>query len=357
VTSSSIPETEIAATLAMAVIASSAAPMLLVDGEAVLLAASDSFYATFALDPAKTIGRYVYELDGGQWDSPRLRAAIGAASSLGTAIEAYELDLRTRHQGIRRIVLKAQRLTYADSGNVRVLLSVADVTDARLAEKLKDDLVREKAVLLQEIQHRVANSLQIIASVLMQSARKVQSDEARGHLHDAHHRVMSIASLQKQLAASNVADVELRPYLTQLCKSIGASMIPDHDQLKLTVKVDDSAVAANISVSIGLIVTELVINALKHAFPDHRRGTIAVDYTSKGLNWTLGVSDDGVGMPVAPHLATSGLGTSIVQALAKQLHARIKVKDIAPGTEVSVIHTQLTAVNDAVGAEPAEVAI
>ena len=191
----------------------------------------------------------------------------------------------------------------------------------------------------------------------MQSARKVQSDEARGHLHDAHHRVMSIASVQKQLAASNVAEVELRPYLTQLCKSIGASMISDHDQLKLTVEVDDSAVAANVSVSIGLIVTELVINALKHAFPDHRHGTIAVDYTSKGLNWTLGVSDDGIGMPVEPDLAISGLGTSIVQALAKQLHARIKVEDTAPGTEVSVIHTQLTAVNSAAGEESAEVAI
>ena len=150
-TSPNKPEAEIAATLAMAVIASSAAPMLLVDGDAVLLAASDSFYSTFALDPDKTIGRFIYELDGGRWDLPRLRSVIGAAASLGTAIEAYELDLRTRHQGIRRIVLKAQRLTYAGSGDVRVLLSVADVTDARLAEKLKDDLVREKAVLLQEI--------------------------------------------------------------------------------------------------------------------------------------------------------------------------------------------------------------
>ena len=76
-----------------------------------------------------------------------------------------------------------------------------DVTDARIAEKLKDDLLKEKAVLLQELQHRVANSLQIIASVLMQSARRVQSDEARTHLQQAHQRVMSVASLQHHLAA------------------------------------------------------------------------------------------------------------------------------------------------------------
>ena len=65
---------------------------------------------------------------------------------------------------------------------MRLLLSVSDVTDARLAERLKDDLLREKAILYQELQHRVANSLQIIASVLMQSARRVPSAETRSHL-------------------------------------------------------------------------------------------------------------------------------------------------------------------------------
>ena len=156
----------------------------------------------------------------------------------------------------------------ASGESVRLLVAVLDVTDARIAEKLKDDLLKEKAVLLQELQHRVANSLQIIASVLMQSARKVQSEEARSHLHDAHQRVMSVASLQHQLAASHVGDVELRPYFTALCESIGASMIRDHDKLSLDVDVDDSVTNADASVSLGLIVTELVINALKHAFPE-----------------------------------------------------------------------------------------
>ncbi|MGO7668364.1 histidine kinase dimerization/phosphoacceptor domain -containing protein, partial [Rhizobium ruizarguesonis] len=77
--------------------------------------------------------------------------------------------------------------------------AITDVTDARAEARLKDDLVRDNAILLQEVQHRVANILQIIASVLMQSARRVHSEEARGHLHNAHHLVMSIAALQRQL--------------------------------------------------------------------------------------------------------------------------------------------------------------
>jgi two-component sensor histidine kinase len=127
----------------------------------------------------------------------------------------------------------------------------------------------------------IANSLQIIASVLMQNARKVQSDESRSHLFDAHQRVMSVAAIQQQLAASQVGEVELRPYFKALCNSIGASMIRDHNQLSLDVSVDDSVTPADISVSLGLIVTELVINALKHAFPQDRQGKINVDYRSQ----------------------------------------------------------------------------
>jgi two-component system, sensor histidine kinase PdtaS len=207
------------------------------------------------------------------------------------------MDLKRSGRSPRRLVLTAHRLDYADTANVRVLLAVSDVTDVRLADLLKDDLVREKAVLFQELQHRVANSLQIIASVLMQSARRVSSVETKGYLFDAHSRVMSIAALQRQLSVSSVGDVALRKYFTELCASIGASMIHDPHQLRLTVQADDSMATADVSVSLGLIVTELVINALKHGFPDHRNGAIMVGYRSSEADWELSVSDDGVGMP------------------------------------------------------------
>src|SRR3546814_15270992 len=98
----------------------------------------------------------------------------------------------------RRLVLNAQKLEYGDAEQVRLLLTISDVTEARISEKLKDDLLREKAILLQEIQHRVANSLQIIASVLLHTARRVQSDEQRSHLRHDPHRVMSIAPVPPQ---------------------------------------------------------------------------------------------------------------------------------------------------------------
>jgi len=335
---------DVSLNLALAVIASSTAPLLLLDKDLTLIAASKSFCHVFQVAPASVPGRAFTELGSGEWDVPQLVSLLKATAAGYADVEGYEIDLNRENRESRRLVLNAQKLDYGDPDSVRLLISVSDVTDARVAEKLKDDLLAEKAVLLQELQHRVANSLQIIASVLMQSARKVQSQEIRNYLHDAHHRVMSVAALQQQLAVSSVADVELRPYFTALCESIGASMIRDHNQLTLDVDVDDSVAAADVSVSLGLIITELVINALKHAFPDDRSGKIKVDYHSHGPNWTLSVTDNGVGMPPDAANTKPGLGTNIVHALTAQLHASIRVADAYPGTAVSIVHTQIATV-------------
>jgi PAS domain S-box-containing protein len=341
------PPAIVADSLALAMVASSDAPLLLLDGDLAVIAASDSFCEAFGVKPAEVAGKSVFDMGSGEWALPTLRSLLSATASGQAAIKAYEIDLIPKGKAVRRLVIKAQKLEYGDVGVTRLLMTISDVTDARLAEKLKDDLLREKAILLQEVQHRVANSLQIIASVLMQSARKVQSEETRIHLNDARNRVMSIAAVQKQLASVQFGEVELRPYFSQLCQSLGASMIRDHNKQSIDVVSDASKVGADVSVSLGLIVTELVINALKHAFPDERQGKITVNYQSQGPNWTLCVDDDGVGMPRGDAVATPGLGTSIVEALARQLDAHITVADRRPGTAVFVIHAHSGALDKA----------
>ncbi len=331
--------------LALAVIGSSTAPLVLLDGDLNVVAASASFFEAFHIDPAGAVGEPFLGLGDGEWQLPRLHSLLTATLSGAAAIEAYEIELKTRNPPPRNLLLNAHLLAYGDGEDVRLLLGITDVTESRADEKLKDDLLREKAILLQEVQHRVANSLQIIASVILQSARKSQSEETRTHLTDAHSRVMSVAALQQQLALSRLGEVALKPYFDQLCVSVGASMIRDHDQLSLHVDCDDTSVDADISVSLGLIVTELVINSLKHAFPGGRRGRITVSYQAHGPNWTLAVADDGVGMPTDAESRTPGLGTSIVEALANQLNARVQVVGGHPGTTVSVVHSQISAVD------------
>lgn len=333
------PFSPAALTLAEAMVAAASAPLLLLDGGLRVVAVSLTFCRAFEVDAAKAFGQSVFALGDGEWDAPRLRSLLTATVDGGAEIDAYEFEVATRAHGRRRLVLHATKLAYDEVADTRLLLAVADVTDARARDRERDTLILDNANLMRELQHRVANSLQIVASVLRQSARNASSDEARIHLTDAHHRVMSVAAVQRQLSVSSTGEVDLKSYLTQLCSSIGASMIHDHDQIKLGVTVDASRVKAETSVSLGLIVTELVINTLKHAFPDGRHGVIAVDYQGDDAGWALSILDDGIGMGKVADPHEPGLGTAIVQALAKQLRAEITVSDAHPGTRVVVSHS------------------
>ena len=117
-------------------------------------------------------------------------------------------------------------------------------------------------------------------------------------------------------------------------------MIEDPARLSIRVEVDDSVVVADVSISLGLIVTELVINALKHAFPDERSGTIVIKHQSSGQDWTLSIADDGIGTPVGKDAPKSGLGTGIVEALAKNLNGEITWNAATPGTTVTISHRE-----------------
>ena len=328
-----------AASLALALIASSQAPLVVLDDRFVVISASASFCSAFGIDPNTIEGIALANVGNGEWDVPQLHSLLRATLASNAAVDCYEMNLVRDGHETACVSINAQRLDLGGGQQPMIAMTVTDITSARLAAKLKDELVQEKQVLLRELQHRVANSLQIIASVLMQSARRVQSEETRTHLYSAHNRVMSIATLQKQLAITSNDDVELRPYLKQLCDSIGASMIDDAERISLSSTADDSKATANVSVSLGLIVTELVINALKHAFPEpEQSGSVTVDYAAKGEGWSLTVKDDGVGIGNGDGAGTPGLGTGIVDALAKQLGATVTTSDSRPGTKVSVEH-------------------
>ena len=195
--------------------------------------------------------------------------------------------------------------------------------------------------LLREVHHRIGNSLQIIASILMLDARKVQSDEARLHLEDAVRRILAVAAVQQQLQTSHEGgEFELAAYLRQLCKNLATSVVADSKRIEIELQADPGTVSSSVAMNIGLIVTELVINALKHAFPaETNTGRIVVTYRVQGKVWQVAVSDNGVGTPDRDHSTVgTGLGTSIVAALVRRLDAHIE-NSTGPdgcGTSISI---------------------
>ena len=165
-------------------------------------------------------------------------------------------------------------------------------------------------------------------------------------MQDAHQRVLSVAAVQRHLQVSgHGAPIEIANYLSKLCETLAQSMIGDSRSISLKVEAEPGTVVSHQAVSIGLIVTELVMNALKHAFPDEKKdAAIVVSYKVSDTDWKLTISDNGVGKPtLTKDQNKGGLGTSLVQSLAKQLDAQVDTVSNSHGTATSITHATFKA--------------
>ena len=326
-------------TLEEAIVDTVREPLIVLDEALRVVVASRSFYQTFQVARRQTEGRPLYELGNGQWNIPSLRRLLEEIIPDHTTIEKYEVEHDFPAIGRRSMLLNARRVFYEGNNSTSLLLAIEDVTERRTLEREKDELLHQKELLLQEMSHRINNSLHIIASILLLKAQTVQSEETRQHLRDAHERVMAVATVQEQLRPSPFgAQIEVRTYLTRLCESLAESMISEGRPVSLRVEAGEGATTSEQAVSMGLIATELVINALKHAFPGGAKGAIIVGFESSASAWRLSVLDDGVGITrdLAETPIRIGLGTSIVEALTRQLGGRVTTSAASPGTTVSV---------------------
>jgi PAS domain S-box-containing protein len=348
----------IALALSHAIIDTVRDPLLVLDENQRITAVSRSFYQTFQLAGQDLRGHLVYEIDGGQWNIPELRSLLETVAKDYATIEKYDVDREFPRIGRRIMCLNARKVFYEEGTHSSVLLAFEDITDRHAIEQQVQELLHEKDMLLEEMQHRVANSLQIIASILLIKARTVQSEETRLQLQDAHQRVLSVAAVQKHLHVSGGGKpIEVGNYLSKLCETLAQSMIGESRPITLKVEADAGSVASHQAVSIGLIVTELVMNALKHAFPGEKKdAVIVVSYKVAGTDWKLTICDNGVGN-AHPSAAVNkgGLGTSLVQSLAKQLDARVDIESNSDGTDVSITHATFKS-KPAKAGEPAAVA-
>jgi chemotaxis protein methyltransferase CheR len=337
-----------AQTLALAIVDTLPEPFVVLDGSLCVLAASRCFYEHFKEDSASTRGRPFFELGDGQWDIPALRLLIETIIPEHAAIDSFEVEHDFLHLGRRTMLLNARLVRYEYQSSPSILIAFKDITERRAIEREKQDLLErterllaQQQILVREMQHRIANSLQIIASILLLKAGAVGSEETRRELRDAHKRVMSVAAVQSHLhAVEGIQRIDISAYLTKLSAGLAASMIgPDHG-IDIVVSSDKGTLQSSEAVSLGLIVTELVINAIKYAFPTARADArILVSFEFEESGWKLAVADNGVGriagLPTNP---AGGLGTAIVSALSKQLQAELHEVSSADGLRIEVSH-------------------
>jgi two-component sensor histidine kinase len=330
-----------ACALAQSIVDTVREPVVVLDKGLRVIAASRSFYSAFKVSPEETQGRLLYALGDGQWDIPKLRLLLDKIIPEHGVMEDYEVEHEFPNLGRRTMRLNARQAFYEGGADTTILLGIEDVTERHILEHQKDELLRQKEMLLDEIQHRIANSLQIIAGIILTKTNRVSSEEARLHLHDTHDRVISIATVQQQLNASGIiGPIEMLPYLTRLGDALAASMIGSDRPITLKVVGTGGSLSSRQAESLGLITTELVMNALKHAFPvENMKARINIAYDVDGTNWKLSVADNGIGKPDGVFAQPkTGLGTGIIKALAQELNAGVETLAGPEGTIVSVTH-------------------
>lgn len=332
--------------LALAIVDTLPEPFLVLDETLHLLAASRCFYEVYGEDPARALGRSLFELTDGQWDIPGLRQLLRAVVPEHADLEGFEFEGDFGKLGRRTIQLNALPLREKAGTSKMVLVAIKDITERRVAEQEKqrllehtEELLEQQKTLLREMRHRIANSLQIIASILLLKAGSVTSEETKKELRAAHQRVMSVAAVQGHLYTSDgIEQIEIGPYLTKLATGLASSMVGPKQIIDIKVVSDSGTLPTSHAVSIGLIVTELIMNAVKYAFPKPRASArIRVTFEKAEADWKLTVSDNGTGRRLSQETPTStGLGTALVAALAKQLDASVSETSTKNGLAVEV---------------------
>ncbi len=223
----------------------------------------------------------------------------------------------------------------------KVLVSVTDISERKRAEEQIKASLREKEALLQEIHHRVKNNLAIISSLLELQSNTIRDKPARAAFQESQHRIRAMARIHEHLYRSqDLARVDMAQYIRGVVNYLSQS----YRAYAITLRVDVSDVTLGIDQAIpcGLIINELVSNALKHAFPpgqerpENRPHQVRVALRLADGQYKLVVSDNGAGLPANLKIEDQkSLGLRLVNILSRQLKGALKV-DREGGTTFSL---------------------
>src|SRR5580704_3888062 len=311
--------------------------ILVLEPDLTIRFANRSFCHTFAVAPEHTIGRKLYEIGNGQWDIPKLRTSLEAIISGRKTIEAFEVEYFFPSIGRRVMVLNARKIYRPGNKTQQILLAIEDVTERVRLEREHAIAGERIGMLLQELTHRVKNSLQIIAAMVMIEARGHKSGEGKAALERVSHRINALGQLYSKLSEANTVEaVDAATYLDELCRDLIASVHKEGGtSIVLKTDIESELLPTDRAITIGLMVNELVTNAVKYAFPSDTKGTVLVTLKRTQGELRLTVADNG--QWVNPQRADSGLGGRLVDGFARQLGGQVERKSDSQGTTVHLI--------------------
>jgi len=309
--------------------------ILILDGRVRMLQANDNFLDFFGLNHDDIAGEslpspYLPEISTG-----------GVVSVLKEVLRGTQMtrDVALEKKGSLHYFSVKFLPTVFDDGKPGATVVMEDVTDVRNAEMDLKAALRDRDLLLNEIHMRVRNNLQLISSIINLQATEISDKKARTLVRETQQRIESLALVHQTLQDSpDHAHIRVQEYLESAVSEISAFLEVDGGRIRVIVHSDEAIMGLDSGIAFGLVVNELLSNALIHAFPEGRRGTVSIRVQRAEDNEiSLVVRDDGIGLPAGFDLAsTDSLGLTLVRALVEeQLRGTISL-DSNGGTEFYV---------------------
>jgi PAS domain S-box-containing protein len=258
-------------------------------------------------------------------DSRDMIRVRGLARLRGESVPLqYEQKLITKNGVEKWVVVSAGNIEF--SGKPTIIATLLDITETKRAEERVSNALADKVVLLKEVHHRVKNNLQIICSLLDLQSSSILDEQLRSCFQNSQDRIRSMALVHEKLYKSeDFASIVFGEYIRDLCTYLFDSYLVDPRRIGLKIDIIDIFIGIDKAILWGLIVNELVSNALKYAFPKDHTGEISISILLDEDDWiTLTVADTGVGMPSGLDFKnTQTLGLQLVNMLTLQLNGQI----------------------------------
>ena len=254
----------------------------------------------------------------------RIVSAVGAlvivavVGGAGVVLTRYTTELRATHDQVNALNSELEQ---------RVVRRTSALAQAR----------DRAEILLAEVNHRVANSLALVSSLVTLQSKSLDDKAAKAALAETQDRIFAISLVHKQLYGSgDVHTVALKDYLTALLGNLRSSLRSQGHGVNLVYDIDAIDLETDASINLGVVITELVTNAFKYAYPD-RAGEIRVRLSRLGEDVELVVEDDGIGRADGAPAVGTGLGTRLVNIMSKSLGSEIAYQRRDPGTAARLV--------------------
>ena len=259
----------------------------------------------------------------------------------GKKVEFITERINTRgNRIIREVFLNP---IFNENNEVVLVSGIAhDITDKQIAEENLKDSLKEKEVLLKEVHHRVKNNLQVISSILNLQSSYIEDEKIITILRESQDRIKTMSIIHESLyQANDFSKINFSQYIVSLSKNLVLSYGNLDSFVETVFEVDEVSLSLDLSIPCGLIINELVSNALKYAFKGREKGKINIILTLKNGIVTIKVSDNGVGMSKNINIKeTNTLGLQLVTALVEQIEGELKI-DYNKGTTFTVTFKQI----------------